>query len=135
MYTYDIFEEISNLRDIVDSFFNETSGRWRNREFPQVEMYEGKDDLDLRALVPGVKIEDMNIHLINDSLVIEGDKKNDYADKPYLRKERQFGPFRKSIKLPYRVDPEKITAEMKNGILLIRLSKSEEAKPRKIEIQ
>ncbi len=82
----------------------------------------------------GVKTENIDIHLINDSLVIEGEKKNDYEDKPYLRKERQFGPFKKSIKLPYRVDPNKIAADMKNGILMIRLSKSEEAKPKKIEI-
>jgi len=134
MYTYDIFEEMSNLKDIVDSFFSETTGRWRNREFPQIEVFEGTDDLEIMALVPGVKIEDMNIQLINDSLIIEGEKKNDYADKPYLRKERQFGAFKKSIKLPYRADPNKVTAELKNGILHIKLAKSEEAKPKKIEI-
>ena len=134
MYTYDIFEEVSQLKDLVDSFFNETPVKWRNREFPQIELYEGKEDLEIRALVPGIKIENMDIHLVNDSLIIEGEKKNDYEDHAYLRKERLFGPFKKSIKLPYRVDPNKITAEMKNGILVIRLSKSEEAKPKRIEI-
>ena len=134
MYTYDMFDDILNLRDLVNTFFNETSPRWRTREFPHVELYEGRDGMVIRALVPGVKIESMDIHLINDSLIIEGDKKNDYEDQPYLRKERQFGTFKKSIKLPYRVDAEKITAELNNGILLIRLSKSEEAKPKRIEI-
>ncbi len=88
----------------------------------------------VRALIPGVKAEDLEIHLVNDSLVIEGDKKNDYADQPYLRRERQFGTFKKSLRLPYRVDADKITAELNNGVLLIRLNKSEEARPKKIEI-
>jgi len=134
MNTYDIFDDVLNLRDFVNSFFNEGSARWRNREFPYIELYEGKDDLEIRALMPGVKSEDMDIQLINDSLVLEGTKKNDYIDQAYLRKERQFGNFKKSIKLPFRVDREKITAELNNGILHIKLSKSADAKPKKIEI-
>jgi len=134
MNTYNIFDDVLNLRDIVDSFFSENAPRWRTREFPQVEIYEGKDDFEVRALLPGIKAEDVDVHLVDDSLVIEGEKKNDYADQPYLRKERHFGSFKKSVKLPYRVEADKITAELKNGILLIRLHKSEEAKPKKIEI-
>jgi HSP20 family protein len=134
MNTYDIFDDVLNLRDLVNTFFNESSARWQNREFPHIEMYEGKDDLEIRALMPGVKSEEMDIQLINDSLVIEGTKKNDYIDQMYLRKEHQFGSFKKSIKLPYRVDHEKITAELNNGILHIRLTKSADAKPKKIEI-
>jgi len=134
MNTYNIFDDVLNLRDIVDSFFSENASRWRTREFPLVEIYEGGDDLEIRALLPGIKVDEVDVHLVDDSLIIEGEKKNDYADQPYLRKERNFGSFKKSVKLPYRVDADKIAAELKNGILLIRLSKSEEAKPKKIEI-
>ncbi len=135
MYTYDIFDDIFNLKETVNSFFNENTGRWRGREFPNMEIYEGKDELEIRALVPGVKAGDLNINLVDNNLIIEGEKKNDYADNPYIRRERQFGAFKKSVKLPYRVDPNNISADLTNGILHIRLQKSEEAKPKKIEIK
>jgi len=135
MYTYDIFDEVLNLRDVVNSFFAENTGKWRSREFPHIEIYEGNEELQIRALVPGVSSSEMDIHLVNDSLMIEGEKKDDYADNPYIRKERQFGNFRKSIKLPYRVDATSISAELVNGILTVTLKKSEDAKPKKIEIK
>jgi len=130
-----IFDDVLTLRDLVNSFFDETSPRWRNREFPNIVVFEGKDDIEIRALVPGLRSDDIDVHLVSDSLIIEGEKKNDYADKPYLRKERRFGPFSKSVKLPYMVDSDNISAEMHDGILVIRLRKSEKAKPKRIEIQ
>ncbi len=135
MYTYDLFDDMLNLKDVVNSFFSENYGKWRSREFPYLEIYEGSDELIVRALMAGVKSDNLEIQLVNDSLLIEGEKLNDYADNPYIRKERQFGKFRKSVKLPYRVDANSIDAELANGILLIRLKKSEDAKPRKIEIK
>ncbi len=135
MYTYDIFDEVLNLRDVVNSFFMENAGKLRSREFPQIEIYEGKDELEVRALVPGVKSAEMDIQLVNDSLVIEGEKKGDYEDNPYIRKERQFGKFKKFVKLPYRVDMNAINANLADGILSIKLVKSEDAKPKRIEIK
>lgn len=135
MFTYDIFNDMLNLRDLVDTFLNENLMRRPRREFPHVDLFEGQDEIELRALVPGIKAEDLNLHLVGDSLIIEGEKKSDYTEHPYLRKERQFGVFKKSIKLPYRVDADRIEAELKNGILAIRLKKSDEAKPKKIEIK
>ncbi|MBP7735272.1 MAG: Hsp20/alpha crystallin family protein [Spirochaetes bacterium] len=135
MYTYDIFDDIFNLKDTVNSYFNDYTGRWKSREFPNMEIYEGKDELEVRALVPGVKADNLNINLVDNNLVIEGEKKNDYADNPYIRRERQFGAFKKSVKLPYRVDPGTISAELTNGILHVKLHKSEDAKPKKIEIK
>jgi HSP20 family protein len=135
MYTYDIFDDILNLRDVVNSVFSETTGKWRSREFPHIEVYEGKDALEIRALVPGLTSIDLDIQLVNDSLIIEGEKKDDYANNPYIRKERQFGSFKKSIKLPYRVEADKIQAELANGILHIRLMRSEDTKPKKIDVK
>jgi HSP20 family protein len=135
MYTYDIFDDMLNLKDVVNSFFSDNYGKWRSREFPYLEIHEGRDELEVRALMPGVKSENLDIQMVNDSLLIEGEKLNDYADNPYIRKERQFGKFRKSVKLPYRVDTNSIDAQLANGILHIRLKKSEEVKPKKIEIK
>jgi len=135
MYTYDMIDDILSLRDVVDNFFSDATPRWRRREFPNIEMYESGDDLEIRALVPGLSASEIELHLVDDSLIIEGEKKNDYANQPYIRKERHFGAFKRSVKLPFRVDPGRIVAELKNGILLVRLNKSEDAKPKKIEIK
>jgi len=134
MITYDIFDDIFELRHMVDNFFNGIPARTGRRDFPFISIYEGGDELVIKAVAPGVKAEDLNIQLVDNSLIIQGEKKNDYSEQPYIRKERHFGRFNKSVKLPYRVDPDKIKAEMKNGILTVELSRSEETKPKKIEI-
>jgi len=134
MYIYNDFDEALRLRDIVNDFFTNSQYRTRGTDFPYVEIYEGKEGLDVRAIIPGVKSEDLTLNLIDNSLIIEVEKKADYEDKPYIRKERQFGDFKKSVKLPYRVDSKKISAELKDGILIVKLTKSEDAKPKKISV-
>lgn len=134
MYTYNFFDDVMNLRDIFDDFFTKRTSFEPYREFPFVRIHEEEDRLTIASLMPGIKPEDMDIQLVDDSLVISGEKKTDYESKPYLRKERFFGEFKKSIKLPYRVNHQSIKADLKDGVLTITLEKSEDAKPKKIEI-
>ena len=133
-YNYDIFEDALKLRNVVDHFFRETPSTVRKAEFPYINLYEKGDTLTVKALMPGVKAEDLNIELVDRSLIIEGERKSDYSDKPYLRKERSFGTFKKSIKLPFDVDRENVRATLNNGVFTVTLEKSESAKSRKIEI-
>ena len=135
MYTYNFFDDAMNLREIFDDFFTKRTTHEPYREFPLVRIFEGDDRLTITSLMPGIKPEEVDIQLVDESLIITGEKKADYEERPYLRKERFFGEFKKSIKLPYRVSPDEIRAELKNGILTIELAKSEDAKPKKIEIQ
>lgn len=132
--TYDVFEDLMGMRNWFDRYFSEIPSARGAVDYPYVNLYEKDDTIEVKLTAPGISGEDLNIELLDNSLYIEGDKKDDYKDKPYIRKERSFGKFKKSVKLPYRVDSEKIEASMKDGILTIRLVKSEEAKPRKIEI-
>lgn len=134
MYTYNFFDDVMNLREIFDDFFTRRTGSEPYREFPFVRIEESDDRLTVTSLMPGIKPEDIDIQLVDDSLVISGEKKADYEEKPYLRKERFFGEFKKSIKLPYRVNHQNIKADLKDGVLTISLEKSEDAKPKKIEI-
>ena len=134
MYTYNFFDDVMNLRDIFDDFFTKRTSFEPYREFPFVRIHEEEDRLTIASLMPGIKPEDMDIQLVDDSLVISGEKKTDYESKPYLRKERFFGEFKKLIKLPYRVNHQSIKADLKDGVLTITLEKSEDAKPKKIEI-
>jgi HSP20 family protein len=135
MRTTDVYDDLFELRNMVDRFFDDVPSRARRREFPYVNIYEGNDEVLVRAIMPGVEADGINIHLVDNSLVIDGEKKIDYSEHPYFRKERLFGTFSKSVRLPYGVDPDNINAEMKNGILSIRLARSEETKPRRIEIK
>jgi len=135
MYTaYNILDDMIRLRNVFDDFFTNTGTASRS-DFPYVNLYEDGDNIELRAIIPGVESKDIDIQLTQDGLIITGERKSDLKDKPYIRKERDFGKFKKSVKLPYSVDREKINASLKDGILTVTLTKSEEAKPKKIEIK
>jgi len=132
--TFDVFDELLGMRNWFDRYFNEAPYERRTVEYPYVNLYDSGDDIEIKVVAPGIKGDDLNIQLIDNTLYIEGEKKDDYTDKGYIRKERDFGKFRKSVNLPYKVDSAKIDAGMREGILTIKLVKSEEAKPKKIEI-
>jgi len=132
--TYDLLNDINNMKNLFDNFFNERAYMERTKEYPNVNLYEKDDEIEIVVLTPGQKVEDINLELTDSRLLIGTDKKNDYMNKSYIRKERTFGTFRKFVELPYRVDPDKINASIKDGILTIKLVKSEDAKPKKIMI-
>jgi len=136
--TYDIFNDINNLRSLVNTFFRDLpeTGR-RNADFPLINIVENKDDhIRLSALLPGVDRKDLKIELNDTTLTLEGERKSDVEkDRHYIRKERSFGKFARAIRLPYPVKSDTIQASLKNGVLFITLEKSEEAKPKKIEIK
>jgi HSP20 family protein len=134
MYTYNIFNDMIKLRTIFDDFFDQKPGYEASREFPPVQIKEADDKITINALVPGIQTENIDIQLVDDSLVISGTKKDDYDNHPYIRKERLFGEFKKTIRLPYRVKHDEIKADLADGVLTINLSKSEDAKPKKIDI-
>jgi HSP20 family protein len=134
MYTYNVFDDMLKLRSIFDDFFTDRKYSNGDIEFPPVRVLEEEDQITLYAVIPGVKTEDLDIQMMDNSLQIRGEKKEDYENHPYIRRERFFGEFKKSIKLPYRVNSGDVKAELSNGILKITLTKSEEAKPKKIQI-
>ena len=136
-YTYDIFDDLLGLRDIVGRFFDEipAARRARGIEFPYINLYEKDDRIVVKVLIPGVNQNDINVELTDAALVIGGKRKADLVDMPYIRREREFGEFRKSIKLPYAVDRNRISANLANGILTVTLEKSEDARTKRIEIK
>ena len=136
MYTtYDVFNDVLGMRNMIERFFRDTPSASRIKESPYINLYENEDELEIKVVVPGFKVEDLNLELVDHSLLIEGEKKSDYVEKPYIRKEREFGRFKKSVKLPFKVDANSVNAAMKDGILSVKLVKSEEAKPKKISIK
>jgi HSP20 family protein len=132
--TYNLFDDIMDLRSTIDSFMNSRASNAYNVTLPLVNLYEKDDKVTVKVLAPGAAIEDIHLQLIDNRLHIEVEKKKDQGDKNYVREERTFGKFSKSIKMPYKVDADSIDASLKNGILSVAMAKSEDAKPKKIEI-
>ncbi|MFH0976173.1 MAG: Hsp20/alpha crystallin family protein [Spirochaetota bacterium] len=103
-------------------------------ESPFVNIYEKNGKIDVEVQAPGEKVEDINLQLKDNSLLIEYDKKSVDTGSCLMR-ERDYGKFSRSVNIPYKVDPDKISASMKDGILTVKLEMAEEAMPKKIQIQ
>jgi HSP20 family protein len=132
--TFNVLNDVSEMRSLINSFFNERPYMRTADDYPYVNLYEKDDVIELKVTAPGLKADDINLQVLENRLYIEADKKSDYEDKSYIRKERSFGSFKKTIELPYRVDQNAIEAVMKDGILSIKLRRSEDSKPKKIAI-
>lgn len=104
---------------------------------PAVDIFEKDDEVNLVAELPGLSKEDVDISIENGTLTLSGEKKreSEVEDDNYHRIERAYGRFQRSFSLPAAIDPKKVKAVFKDGVLTINLGKKEEAKPKKIEIE
>jgi len=107
------------------------SGAW----VPPVDVAETQEQIVVRAEVPGIRQEDIQIEFENGLLTIRGERAIEKTDAmTWHRVERTYGNFSRSFTLPRTVDPEKITANYRDGILEIAVPKREEAKPKQIRV-
>ena len=109
-------------------------GNWA----PAVDIYETENhDLVVRAELPGINREDIEVVVENSTLVLKGEKKLDteVKEENYRRIERTYGTFHRSFTLPNTVDAGRISADVKNGVLTVKLPFREEAKPRTINVE
>jgi HSP20 family protein len=104
---------------------------------PPVDIYETENELILKADIPDVKPEDIQVGVENQTLTIKGERKfeEDNSIRGHHRLERSYGAFVRSFTVPATVDPEKVAAEYKNGVLTVKLPKKEAAKPRQVKIE
>ena len=105
--------------------------------FPPINIFAADDSLVIRAEVPGFKTEEIHLTVARDCLTLTGERRPDDHAKPggYHRREREFGSFSRSIPLPKDLDPEKATAQCRNGLLTVRIPKAAAAQPRQITVQ
>jgi HSP20 family protein len=103
---------------------------------PALDVFEKDNKLVIKAELPGMKEEDIDVSVVGDSLVIKGEKKTENEEKEadYYRCERTYGSFYRSIPLPATVDAGKIEANFEDGILEVSLPKSAQAKPKKVAV-
>ena len=102
-----------------------------------LDVYREKDDLVVKAELPGIRKKDLDINLEEDILTIRAEKKQEEVteDAHSYISERHFGQFLRRLKMPFPVDAEKISTTFRNGLLEMRLPKAEKAEPKKIEIK
>ncbi len=140
----DIFrplEELEKLRKEMDRLFESVMGRraWplSGRVFPPVNITEDNDAYYIRAELPGVKPEDIEISVEADSVTIGGERKPEELEEgaSYHRREREFGKFRRVITIGGAFNTEAVEATFKDGILTIKLPKAEAVKPRQIKVK
>lgn len=144
MMRFDPFRDLSVLQDRMNRLFSESYGSRREDDLmnrgawtPAVDIYEVDGALVLKAELPDMRREDIDVNVENNTLTIRGERKidSDIKQDGFQRLERSYGSFARSFSLPNTVDAGKIGAEYKNGVLTVRLPVREEAKPRTINIE
>ncbi|MGO9199731.1 MAG: Hsp20/alpha crystallin family protein [Limisphaerales bacterium] len=133
---------LTDLRDEIDRLFDTPLAEMtRGSQLlsvwtPGIDLYEEKDNLYLKAELPGMKREEIEVTLHEGTLSISGERKSEskYQAAEVHRAERFFGRFQRTITLPAPVSPDKVKAQYKDGVLTIKLPKTEEAKPKQIDV-
>lgn len=138
------FADLAAMRREMDRLFGEffgptpatmglTEGIWS----PLVDVHETKDSILVRAEIPGMKVEDIEVNVLDDSLTLKGERKREIerADDHSHRVERSYGAFQRYIKLPAPVAAEGIKATYKDGVLEVTLPKKAEARAREIKVE
>ena len=134
---------LSDLRDEIDRLFeapladlarhSQLLSGWT----PALDMHEDKDNLIVKAELPGMKKEDIDISLHDGCLSISGERKSEekYENAEVYRAERFVGRFQRTLALPAPVAADKVKAHYRDGVLTITLPKTEESKPKQINVQ
>jgi len=133
---WDPMRELLNMHArmaAVPEHGDDSYGSWA----PAVDIFEKGDNLVIRAEIPGVNKDDIDINVEYNTLSIRGERKREeeYDEDRAYKTERVFGSFVRTFRLPRTVDSSLISADYTNGVLELQLPKADEAKPRRIEIK
>lgn len=134
------FEQLDRMRRQFDQFFGDdyrtSRGLPGTGVFPQINITEDADRFYIRAELPGVKTDDLEMQATAKNLSIAGERKIEAENEGvrYHRREREAGKFNRIITMPAEIDPDHIEAKMQDGVLTIRIPKAEAVKPRQITV-
>jgi HSP20 family protein len=143
---FDPFEDLARLQREMNNLFNDSRGEARiprTREntassvwSPSVDVKEDESQIVVRVELPGVRSEDIDLELSGDTMTIRGEKKFEDEEKSgsYVRIERLYGRFQRSFTLNAQIDQDSIAASFKDGVLTVRLPKSQVSKRKKVEV-
>jgi HSP20 family protein len=140
---YDPFRDLARMQHRLNRIFGDAyqggdEGLSRGDWMPPVDIFENdKHEIVLKAELPGISREDIDIRVENNLLTIRGERKHDQETKQesYHRIERVYGAFSRSFQLPSTVNMEQVAAEFKDGVLTVVLPAREEARPRQVQVK
>ena len=143
---FDPFEDLTRLQLEMNRLFDDsvTSGPTRRRSpssgrawAPSVDIHEDENSITVKADLPGVKMEDIDIEMQDDTLTIKGERKFEDEENRhgYVRIERSYGSFQRSFNVGVPVQADHINASYRDGLLTVTLPKAEHVKPKKVEIK
>ena len=132
--------DINKTFDEMDQLFGLFNGAMGLRSmprssFPAVNIYDNGDELILTAEVPGIRPEDLNLTVIENTITLEGKKNGKEEGVKYYRCERSSGTFTRTMTLTEKVNPDKVKATYKDGVLTVQMPKAKESKPKTIKIK
>ena len=147
MTVWEPMSDVANLSQRMDRLFDQLMGRSLRRTageaavrgswLPPVDILEKKDAIEITADLPGFRGDDVDVSVEGGVLTIRGERKLEEASEgeTYHRVERTYGLFERTFTLPNTIDPEKVEAHFKDGVMHVRLPKREELKPRSIKVK
>jgi HSP20 family protein len=136
--------DVMSLREAMDRLFEDSFVGRRPREWVSaaestlaIDMYETEDAAVVKTAVPGVKPDDIDITISGNTLTISGETKEEEEVKEdnYIRRERRYGSFSRSVVLPETLKPDEAEASFEDGILTLTIPKAPEAKPKVIKVK
>ncbi|MBN1764914.1 MAG: Hsp20/alpha crystallin family protein [Sedimentisphaerales bacterium] len=136
LWDWDPWREMRRISNDLNRMFDRYPST-TEREYPLINLWSGREDIVLTAELPGVEPADLDISVQGDTVTLRGSR-NPYELKEgetYHRQERGSGSFVRSMQLPFEIDAEGVKARLDKGILCIHLPRSEQDKPKKIDIK
>ena len=142
---WDPFRDVMSLQDRMNRLFDQALSRTRTDDeegltgstwSPAVDIFETPDSIVMKAELPGVRRENIDIQVRENTLTLKGERKfeREVKDENYLRMERSYGTFQRAFSLPAVVQQDKIKAVLRDGVLEVSMPKAEEAKPQQVKI-
>lgn len=136
---------LDEMDRMMERFFGRTGPMWWPRlrwpeevamAFPSVDVFEDDDNVVVKAELPGVNKDDLDVNVEENTITISGEKKKEEKkeEKDYYRIERSYGSFKRSFSLPAEVESAKAKARFKDGVLEVTIPKSEKAKKKQIKV-
>ena len=132
----DLWDEMFRLNRDMGRLFRPVGESSRAGVFPPLNVYDDGESIVVRAEIPGISPEDLEVQATANSLTLKGERKREESAEhsSYHRREREHGVFSRSLNLSQPVNPDKIQASYKLGVLEVVLPKADEARPRKVEL-
>lgn len=132
---WDPFRDLERMQSEMDALFGRSTGS--APEMPPLNAWESDEGVVVTAEIPGIDPAGIEITVEGDALTVSGDRAAEEAaeDARHLRRERGFGRFQRSLRLPFRVQEDEVQAHAKNGVLWVKLPKARVERSRRIEVR